>query len=131
MLVGWPYVAAAPIPAALARLADQSLLVAAADPARNPLTRAGDRPPVRYRFQLDAAGGADQACARHPSWCLDAAAALGTRPEADRRGGRRSISWPTSCAPLRWAAARAGRQPEAYRLAMTLADLAFARGLPG
>ena len=46
-------------------------------------------------------------------------------------GGRPSISWPTSCAPRCAGAARAGRRPEAYRLAIALAELSFARGFPG
>ena len=131
MLAGWPPTAGGAIPDALARLADQSLLVAAADPAG---TRYRALETVRQygTAQLDAAGEADQAFARHLSWCLDAATALGTPAEAGR-------AWRSAFdqladelrAALRWAAARAGRQPEAYRLAMTLADLAFARGLPG
>ena len=136
VLAGWPPTADGAIGAALARLADQSLLVAVADPAG-----------TRYRAletvcqygaaQLDQAGEPDQASARHLSWCLEAATALGTPAEAGR-------AWRSAFdqladelrAALRWAAARAQssqpqRRPEAYRLATALAELTFARGLPG
>ena len=63
-------------------------------------------------------------------WCLEVATA--------RDAGRCGDAWrmafdqlATSCA-TRWAGPRgAERRPEAYRLAMMLADLGFDRGLPG
>ena len=128
---GWPPVADGAIPAVLARLADQSLLVAAADVSG-----------IRYRAletirqygagQLAADGEADQASSRHLGWCLDAARSLGLLPRDDR-------AWRSAFdqladelrAALRWAAASPRGRPEASELAMALAELAFARGLPG
>src|SRR5439155_8692185 len=79
----------------------------------------------------------DQASARHLAWCLDAAAALA-------RPGRDDLAWRSAFdqladelrAALRWAAGRAQssqpeRGPDAYRLAILLAGLAFTRGFPG
>ena len=118
------------LPAALARLADQSLLV----------TAAADGPETRYRAletirqygagRLDAEGEAATAAARHLGWCLDEAAGLG-RPARTDRAWRLAFDRLADelRAALRWAAAQ-GR-PEAAGLAATLAELAFARGLPG
>ena len=128
---GWPPAAGDAVPAALARLAEQSLLVAAADPAG---TRYRALETIRQygAGQLAADGEADQASARHLGWCLDAAAALVPPPRDDP-------AWRSSFdqladelrAALRWAAARPERRPEAYRLAIALAELCFARGFPG
>ena len=131
MLAGWPPAADGAIGAALARLADQSLLVAVADAAG---TRYRALETVRQygAAQLDRAGEADQASARHLGWCLEAATALGT-PDGAGHAWRSAFDQLADelRAALRWAAARAGRRPEAYRLAMALAELTFARGLPG
>ena len=72
---GWPPAAGDAVPAALARLAEQSLLVAMADPAG---TRYRALETIRQygAGQLAADGEADQASARHLGWCLDAAVAL-------------------------------------------------------
>ena len=131
MLAGWPPAADGAIGAALARLADQSLLVAVAD-ADGTRYRALETVRQYGAAQLDRAGEADQASARHLGWCLEAATALGT-PDGAGHAWRSAFDQLADelRAALRWAAARAGRQPEAYRLAMALADLAFARGLPG
>ena len=84
MLAGWPPAPDGAIGAALARLADQSLLVAVADPAG---TRYRALETVRQygAAQLDRAGEADQASARHLGWCLEAATALGTPDGARAR----------------------------------------------
>ena len=105
--------------AALARLADQSLLVAVADAAG---TRYRALETIRQygADQLGRAGESDQASARHLSWCLDAATALGT-PDGAGRAWRSAFDQVADelRAALGWAAARAGQQPEAYRLAIS------------
>ena len=136
LCAGWPPAAGDAVPAALARLAEQSLLVATADAAG---TRYRALETVRQygAGRLAADGEADQASARHLGWCLDAAAILAPPPRDDP-------AWRSAFdqladelrAALRWAAARAQssqpeRRPEAYRLAIALAELSFARGFPG
>ena len=138
---GWPPAVGDAVPAALARLAEQSLLVASADAAG---TRYRALETVRQygAGQLAADGEADQGSARHLGWCLGAAAALAPPPRDDP-------AWRSAFdqladelrAALRWAAGRAQssqpqssqpeRRPEAYRLAIALAELSFARGFPG
>ena len=126
---GWPPAGGGAMAAALARLADQSLLVAVAD---GPGTRYRALETVRQygAVQLDTEGEAVQAAARHLSWCLDAAAALG-RPSRDDRAWRSAFDQLADelRAALRWAAGQ-GRA-EAYQLAMALGGLTFTRGLPG
>jgi predicted ATPase/DNA-binding CsgD family transcriptional regulator len=128
---GWPPAAGDAVPAALARLAEQSLLVATADPAG---TRYRALETIRQygAGQLAADGEADQASARHLGWCLDAAAALAPPPRDDPawRSAYDQLADELRAA-LGWAAARQARRPEAYRLAMALAELSFARGFPG
>ena len=99
---GWPPAEGGGIGAALARLADQSLLVARRGHVGNPVPGAGDHPPVRHR-RLDAEGEAVQAAARHLGWCLDAAdgaraaapgrpgLAPGVRPAGRRAAGRAAL----------------------------------------
>jgi predicted ATPase/DNA-binding CsgD family transcriptional regulator len=128
---GWPPAAGDAVPDVLARLAEQSLLVATADPAG---TRYRALETIRQygAGQLAADGEADQASARHLGWCLDAAAALAPPPRDDP-------AWRSAFdqgaaelgAALGGAAARAERRPGAYRLAIALAELSFARGFPG
>jgi len=128
---GWPPASGDAVSAALARLADQSLLVASADVSG---TRYRALETVRQygAGQLARTGEADQAAARHVAWCLDAAAALTRSPREDR-------AWRSAFdqladelrAALRWAANRTQCRPEAYRLAIGLAELSFSRGFPG
>ena len=131
MLAGWPPAADGAIPAALARLADQSLLIAVAD---TPGTRYRALETIRQygAGQLATEGESDQAAARHLSWCLDAAARLGP-PPGDDRAWRAAFDQPADelRAALGWAARAARREPQAYQLAIALAELTFARGLPG
>ena len=126
---GWPPAGGGAMAAALARLADQSLLVAVAN---GPGTRYRALETVRQygAVQLDTKGEAVQAAARHLSWCLDAAAAL-ERPSRDDRAWRSAFDQLADelRAALRWAAGQ-GRA-EAYQLAMALGELTFTRGLPG
>ena len=128
---GRPPAGSGVIGAALARLADQSLLVLVADTAG---TRYRALETIRQygAGRLDAEGEAVQAAARHLGWCLDAATALGLPPRDDR-------AWRLAFDPLadelraalRWAAGHSPPEPRAYRLAIALAELTFARGLPG
>jgi predicted ATPase/DNA-binding CsgD family transcriptional regulator len=128
---GWPPAAGVAVPAALARLADQSLLVASAD-ASGTRYRALETIRQYGAGQLAANGESDEASARHLGWCLDAAAALAPSPGDDR-------AWRSAFdqladelrAGLRWAAGRTRCRPEAYRLAIGLAELSFSRGFPG
>jgi len=131
MLAGWSPAAEGATGAALARLADQSLLVTVAD-ADGTRYRALETVRQYGAAQLDRAGEADQASVRHLGWCLEAATALGT-PDGAGHAWRSAFDQLADelRAALRWAAARAGRRPEAYRLAIALAELTFARGLPG
>jgi predicted ATPase/DNA-binding CsgD family transcriptional regulator len=128
---GWPPAGGGAIGAALARLADQSLLILVADTSG---TRYRALETIRQygTGRLGAEGEAVQAAARHLGWCLDAADALGLPPRDDR-------AWRLAFdqladelrAALRWAAGHAPPEPRAYRLAIALAELTFARGLPG
>ena len=126
---GWPPVPGGAIPAALARLADQSLLVAVAD---GPGTRYRALETIRQygAVQLGAEDEAVRAAAHHLGWCLDASAALGL-PPADDPAWRLSFDQLADelRAALRWAAGH--RRPQAYELATRLAGQAFARGLAG
>jgi predicted ATPase/DNA-binding CsgD family transcriptional regulator len=125
----WPPLADGAITAALARLADQSLLVMAVHPDQ---TRYRALETVRQygTARLAEDGESAQASARHLGWCVDAAAAL-VLPPRDR-------AWRSAFdqladelrAALRWAAADDRHRPKAYQLAMALAELAFDRGLP-
>ena len=131
VLVGWPPADGYAVPAALARLAEQSLLVAVADMSE---TRYRALETIRQygATQLAQDGEADQASARHLGWCLDAVGSLGLVPRDDRawRWAFDQVADELRAA-LRWAAAHAERRPEAYRLAIALAELCFARGFPG
>ena len=129
---GWPPADGGAIAAALARLADQSLLIAAADGTE---TRYRALETVRQygAARLADGGEAVPAAARHLGWCLDAAAALGLPAMDDDPAWRSAFDQLADelRAALGWAAGQAPREPRAYRLAITLAELAFARGLPG
>ncbi len=133
VLVGWPPVPGGAVPGILAGLADQSLLVAVADPAG-----------TRYRVletirqygasRLADAGESVEALSRHLRWCLDAGAGLESRPGADDAGAWRA-AFDRIADELRsalgWAAGEAQFRAEAHRLAIMLAGLGFARGTPG
>ena len=70
---------------------------------------------------------------RHLSWCLDAAAAL-ELPSGEDGGGWQSAFDQVACdlrSALRWAAGRPRHRQQAHRLAIRLAGLSFARGMPG
>ena len=106
MLAGWPPAADGAIGAALARLADQSLLVTVAD-ADGTRYRALETVRQYGAAQLDRAGEADQASVRHLGWCLEAATALAT-PDGAWHAWRLAFDQLADelRAALRWAAAR-------------------------
>jgi predicted ATPase/DNA-binding CsgD family transcriptional regulator len=132
VIARWPPLSDDALPAALAGLVDQSLLVANQG-------RSG----TRYRVpetirqygadRLAEAGEYDAAHSRHLSWCLDVGAAL------DDLSGDGILTWRPAFdqvadelrAALGWAAGSAAHRDEAGRLAIRLAELSFARGLPG
>ena len=132
MLAGWPPVAAGAVPTILAGLVDQSLLVAIPDPSG---TRYRAPETIRQygADRLADAGESDEASSRHLSWCLDAAAAL-ELPSGEDGGGWQSAFDRVACdlrSALRWAAGRSRHRQQAHRLAIRLAGLSFARGMPG
>ena len=129
---GWPPVPGGLLHAVLAGLVDQSLLVAAPDDGA-----------TRYRVPetirqygaglLAEAGEQVEAHVRHLRWFLDEAAA------PDLPGGGGLGAWRVAFdlaadelrAALGWAAGQARLRGVAYQLAVRLAELSFARGLPG
>jgi predicted ATPase len=135
VIADWPPVTEWSVTAALAALADQSLLEAAVG-----------REATRYRAletirqyaseRLDAAGELADAHARHASWCLRGGAALAASSGAD--SGTSTGGWRSAFdrladelrSALDWAAARPQRRAEACRLAICLAELSFVRGMP-
>ncbi|GAA3384738.1 ATP-binding protein [Cryptosporangium minutisporangium] len=145
LLAEWPPIEAAEAAAALATLADQSLLIAHADPDG-----------TRYRVletirqygvgHLRTAGELTEARERHLRWCLSTADALDASFARDAAGWRTRFDRAVDelRAALDWAVtsldevsgspdeADAGpdRRADAYRLAVHLAELCFLRGLP-
>lgn len=134
MLGGWDPVAADQVPAVLARLADESLLV----PTSTPLgTRYGMLETIRQYAAalLEEAGEADDAHARHLHWCLTAAeqlgdpTAVGPDGEAWRAGFDEVSVEVRRCLP--WARHVPEERQTAYRLALLTAGLSLDRGRPG
>jgi predicted ATPase/DNA-binding CsgD family transcriptional regulator len=128
----WPPVADGAVPTILAGLADQSLLVAVAAPAG---TRYRALETIRqYGIdQLNNGGEAVEALSRHVSWCLDTGAALESRAGEDVTGWRSAFDQVADelRSALGWAADTNQYRQDAHRLAIMLADLSFARGMPG
>ncbi|MDQ2749827.1 MAG: LuxR C-terminal-related transcriptional regulator [Actinomycetota bacterium] len=132
VLADWPPVPAGAVASILAGLADQSLVTAIAQPGG-----------TRYRVletirqygadRLGDAGEAVEASARHLHWCLGQSAAL-TAASGELAGSWRA-EFDDVADDLRAALGWASEEPEfrapAYRLAMDLAELSFARGMPG
>jgi predicted ATPase/DNA-binding CsgD family transcriptional regulator len=120
------------VAAGLARLAEQSLLVAAPSSGS-----------IRYRAleairqygmeQLVAAGDLGATRSRHLRWCLATAAELvkEAQPEVGTWRVRFDDVADDIRAALSWAADQPDRRGEARALALALADLAFARNLAG
>jgi predicted ATPase/DNA-binding CsgD family transcriptional regulator len=148
LLTGWPLAAAsaaatmdagavdaagaAEAAAGLAGLAEHSLLGAITGPDG-----------TRYRVletirqygaeRLGEAGELAEAHARHLRWCLAEADALEDSLVSDRAEWRAAFDRVADelRAALDWAAAAPGQRADGYRLAIRLAELCFARGLPG
>ena len=129
---GWEPVPAGGVPAVLAALADQTLLVPVAD---GDATRYRALETVRqYGAELlDGAGEGGTARGRHLTWCLDAAVGLDAAADHDSAAWRAAFD--DVAVELRAALVRPAAGPEhrawMHRLALSLADLAFDRGTPG
>jgi predicted ATPase/DNA-binding CsgD family transcriptional regulator len=132
VLTDWPPVPGRAIPTVLAGLADQSLLIATAQPSG---TRYRALETIRQYGvdRLGDAGESVEALSRHVGWCLDQSAIL-------EAASRQLVgSWRAAFdgvadelrGALAWAADSARSRPEAYRLAIGLAELTFARGMMG
>ena len=132
VLAGWPPVPPDAVPTILAGLADQSLVIAIAGPSE---TRYRALETIR-QYDIDRLDDADEsveARSRHLSWCLDESAAL------ELASGELVGAWRAAFdqvadelrGALAWAAGQARYRPEAYRLAIGLAELTFRRGVPG
>ncbi len=132
ILADWPPVPGRAIATILARLADQSLLIAIGGPSG---TRYRALETIRQYGvdRLDDADEAVEAHSRHLCWCLEESAAL------DAASHELVGSWRAAFdqvadelrSALAWAAGNAEYRPEAYRLAIRLAELTFTRGMPG
>lgn len=132
VLAGWPPEPTGAMATILAGLADQSLLIAVSEPA-------GTRYRVLETIRQYGAGrlrDADEsveALSRHLNWCLDAC--------ADLQAAARNLanSWRAAFdlvadelrGALVWATGNAEYRSKGYRLAIGLAELTFARGMPG
>jgi predicted ATPase/DNA-binding CsgD family transcriptional regulator len=132
VLAHWPPVPLGAIPTILAGLADQSLLIAIAQPT---WTSYRALETIRqYGFgRLEEAGESIDAFSRHARWCLDAGAALRGVTREPTGGWRAAFDELADDlrAALTWAAGQPEFRPEAYRLAISLAELSFTRGMPG
>jgi predicted ATPase/DNA-binding CsgD family transcriptional regulator len=132
VITDWPPVTDRSVTATLAALADQSLLEAVAG---REVTRYRALETIRQYAseQLAAASELADAHARHASWCLRGGAALSANSGTDTGNWRSAFDRIADelRSALGWAVASPERRPEAYRLALCLAELSFARGMPG
>ncbi|MFF0310550.1 hypothetical protein ACFYSC_24215 [Streptosporangium sp. NPDC004379] len=80
--------------------------------------------------RLTGAGELTDVRSRHLGWCLAGADALAGAGGADRRAGFDAVAEDMRAA-LAWASGQPERRADAHRLALSLADLAFARNLLG
>jgi predicted ATPase/DNA-binding CsgD family transcriptional regulator len=132
VLAGWPPVPGRAIPTILAGLADQSLLIAITEPGG---TRYRALETIRQYGvdRLDDAGESVEALSRHLNWCLDESAGL--QVASRELAGSWRAAFDRVADELRgalaWAAGDAEYRPDAYRLAIGLAELSFTRGMPG
>ncbi|MFI0451868.1 ATP-binding protein [Actinomadura sp. 6N118] len=132
VLAGWPPVPTGAIATILAGLADQSLLLAIPDPSGTGY-RALETVRQYGVDRLEDAGESDEALSRHLMWCLGESAdlqAASREPTGSWRAAFDRLADELRAA-LAWAAGAAGRRPDAYRLAIGLAELTFTRGMPG
>jgi len=142
LLVSWPPAgalaaatvdaAAAEAAAGLAGLAEHSLLAALTGPDG---TRYRALETIRQygAERLGQVGELAEARARHLRWCLAQADALEDSLVSDSAEGWAAFDGVAGelRAALDWAAAAPGQRADGYRLAIRLAELCFARGLPG
>jgi len=134
LLHGWAPVDADQVPGLLARLAEQSLLVATSTRLG---TRYGALETIRQYGDalLAASGESDEVRARHLGWCLAAAEQL----DPPVLGGRAGEVWRAEFdevstevrRSLPWARYVAEQRDTAYRLSVLMARLSFDRGRPG
>ena len=129
---GWPAVPDRDVISGLATLADQSLLVALAG---RDATRYLVLETIRQYAaeRLAEAGELADVHARHVRWCLNAGAALDADTRIDSGAWRSAFDRIADELryALSWAAARPECRPEAYQLAVCLAELSYLRGMPG
>ena len=136
LLAGWPpagaSAAAIPVAAGLAGLAEHSLLAAVTGPDG---TRYRALETIRQygAERLGESGELAEAHVRHLRWCLAEADALEDALVSERAEGRAAFDQVAGelRAALDWAAAAPDQRADGYRLAIRLAALCFARGLPG
>jgi predicted ATPase/DNA-binding CsgD family transcriptional regulator len=132
LVTGWPPADAAETAAGLAALTDHSLLIAAASPGG---TRYRALETIRQygAERLDDAGELTQTQVSHLGWCLVEARALDEELVLDRPEGRAAFDRLAGelRAALDWASTRPDQRAGGHQLAVRLAELCFARGLPG
>ncbi|MEV6823444.1 LuxR C-terminal-related transcriptional regulator [Amycolatopsis sp. NPDC051102] len=129
-VAGRPPVPTGAVPTVLAGLAERSLLVAIVGPGGTHY-RMGETIRQYGVDRLEEAGESVEAFSRHLSWCLDESAALVAREPVDSWRAAFDELADELRSALAWAAGTARYRPEAYRLAIGLADLSFTQGLPG
>ncbi|SDT75015.1 ATP-binding protein [Actinoplanes derwentensis] len=130
LLAGWPPAEPDGIAAALATLTEQSLLTVTPDPTE---TRYRALETIRQYGgdRLTEAGELAEAHARHLRWCLVLADTFGELPDTASWEARFDRVADELRAALSQAIAGAEPSDAGYRLAVRLAELCFARGLPG
>jgi predicted ATPase len=132
VLAGWRPVPAGAIATILAGLADQSLLIAIAEPGG---TRYRALETIRQygAERLDEAGESVEARSRHLTWCLDESTNL--QEVSCELAGVWRAAFDGVADELRgalaWTAGDAENRAAGYRLAISLAGLTFTRGMPG
>ncbi|MFE3988424.1 ATP-binding protein [Nocardia tengchongensis] len=114
----------------LARLTEQSLLTVVRS-ARGTRYRALETIRQYEREELTAAGELDAVLARHLNWCVVTAGELLADPASATREWRSAFDAAADDirAALTWTAVQPERRAEAHDLAITLAQLTFARNL--
>ncbi|MFE3753785.1 ATP-binding protein [Nocardia tengchongensis] len=114
----------------LARLTEQSLLTVVRS-ARGTRYRALETIRQYEREELTAAGELDAVFARHLNWCVVTAGELLADPASATREWRSAFDAAADDirAALTWTAVQPERRAEAHDLAITLAQLTFARNL--
>jgi predicted ATPase len=124
-VTGHPPRSAVEVPGSLARLADQSLLVVMPDPL---VTRYRMLETIRQygAERMSQVGELDDVRGRHLRWCLATAAELDA--SADTSGFDEVAD--DLRAGLGWAAGRSEHRRDAHQLAVRLARLTYARGMP-